>query len=43
MKKFELMVEELEVVEQMDASDTITRVCGVIAMAGLVAFGATMT
>lgn len=43
MKKFELKVEELEVVEEMDASDTIQRVTGVITMVGLVAFGVTLT
>lgn len=43
MKDFELRVVELEVVEEMDASDTITRVLGVIGMAGLISFGVSMT
>lgn len=44
MKNLELRMEELEVVEEMDAAeDAITRTLGVIGMAGLVLFGATMT
>lgn len=43
MKNFELKVEELEIIEEMDAEDTITRVLGVVGMAGLVYFGFTMT
>lgn len=43
MKNFDLVINELEVVEEMDASDTITRIVGVAGAAGLVYFGFCLT